>query len=106
MLALRVSVRRLSWFLVCLTLLVLPACGGADTAASSSVPLPGPGRTSFSSAQYGFTIRYPSDWHLVIQNDDAVALVLYEQSSGAPNAIAFEVDGSDNPQHLSAQDWW
>jgi hypothetical protein len=79
------------------------SCGSTTYAL---FPTPGPGRTTYSNAQYGFTIRYPSDWHLITQSNDAIAIVLYTNNRSLPNAIAFEIKGDVNPHNLSPQDWW
>jgi len=70
------------------------------------LPTPGPGRAVYTNAQYGYSITYPTDWHLSASPDGKTVQVFLAPQPGMPEDEALDILVYPNPQHLSSQAWW
>jgi len=70
------------------------------------LPTPSPARTTYTNAQFSYSIRYPTQWYLTTSSDNSSVHVLLVHDLGAPEAIAFEITCFANPNQLDAQQVW
>lgn len=71
------------------------------------LPTPGPGRTTYTNTQFGYSIQYPTDWPLKVMSADGSFVSVFKVLDPAyPEAGAFDIECANNPNQLDAENYW
>jgi hypothetical protein len=100
-----------SCLLLALGALCIASCGGTNQPRTTKTPVPplptpGSARTIYTSAQFGYTIHYPTQWYLKPQNNNSLIRVFMKYDPSVPQAVAFEIRCYANPNQLDAKTYW
>ncbi len=79
-----------------------------NTTGGSVPPLPTPGsaRATYTNAQFGYTLVYPTQWYLTTLSNSSMVRVFMKHDPSVPEAVAFEIRCNSNPNQLDAKTYW
>jgi hypothetical protein len=67
---------------------------------------PSSARTIFTNDRFNYSIRYPTQWYLTTTSNTSLVRVFMKHDPSVPEAVAFEITCSANPNQLDAQTFW
>jgi hypothetical protein len=76
------------------------------TTAPNGIPIPGPGRTTYTNTKNGYSFTYPSEWRLSQYTDQGKDVVQGHYPAYVGDRYPFQVTCQANPNGLDAQTWF
>ncbi len=96
---------------VVVCVILVAGCGASNQPRTTKAPVPplptpGSARTTYTNAQFGYTINYPTQWYLKPLGNNSLVRVFMKYDPSVPQAIAFEIRCYPNPNQLDAMAYW